>query len=393
MKARIVVVAVNLVSSLCLNAAGLEEFRIISAASVNGNEIGVCFNRTVDARSAATPANYSLSDVNVAVTNAIVRTDQQSVTLQLSKEIVGYSFVLTVSNVRSADAHPLVNPVFAGGVLGHDIGGLDNTDIGEPGMGKGTVFGCSSQLFVRSYEVTSLGSGIGVQSDSFHYVYHRSYQHFDLYLRISSLETADGLAQAGLMARESLSAQSRHVSLLLSADGAGGLEVSTSYRPTEAGLSEPWPDSQRAAGLSFPVWLHLKRDGPTFSASVGTNGFDSIPLGRFEPNPSWPGWPERVFTGTATATSLKRAASPARAQYHYSVSPHGDVWPTIEAKRVSNALTLRWPSVAVLDFTDMRSVPATWIPLTNNIEFGNMNMWTFELPGPIQQRFFRVRFP
>jgi len=88
-------------------AAEPSAFQIISTASVNGNEIGICFSDSVDLRSATNAANYTLSDPNILVTNAMVRPDSHSVVLKLSRAVAGYSFVLLIREVRDSRDNPL----------------------------------------------------------------------------------------------------------------------------------------------------------------------------------------------------------------------------------------------------------------------------------------------
>ena len=360
-------------------------FRIVSAASVNGNEIGVCFNQPLDPVSATNATHYRLSDTNVLVTSAVLRTDSHSVLLQLSREIVGYTFVLIASDVHDLEGMPLSNPIVAGGVFGHDTGGLDNTDIGaleiDPQQ-QGSVFGCTNGLFLREFEVLAGGSGIGERSDAFHYVYHRDYQVFDLVAQITNLTLTNGSAQAGLMVRESLGAQSRHLSVLLTISGAGG-EITTLYRDTEGGISSEWPGSKKLSNVSSPVWLLLQRNGPTFSASVKTNGGNWMLLASFEPVPSFAERPQTVFAGTATSSRNNVPGLVCRFQYQYQVEPHSDVFPSIEALRHPNMLTLRWPNATVLESSDFDILQHAWVPVTNSVEFGaGTSQWNIELPRP-----------
>ena len=117
-------------------------------------------------------------------------------------------------------------------------------------------------------------------------------------------------------------------------------------------------------------------------------------LASFEPVPSFAEWPQTVFAGTATSSRNDAPGSVCRFQYQYSVSPHGDVFPRIEALRQLNVLTLRWPNVTVLESSDLGTLQPSWVPVTNSVEFGSgTSQWSIQLPRSAEHRFFRLRFP
>src|SRR2546425_5835251 len=90
---------------LTLHAADTNPPVVLSAASFDGQTIGVCFSEALDPASATDLANYRISDVdipnthlpfrlsdaNYAVVEAVLRPGQRSVILKLSNPFPGDS--------------------------------------------------------------------------------------------------------------------------------------------------------------------------------------------------------------------------------------------------------------------------------------------------------------
>src|SRR5205823_828589 len=106
-------------------------------------------------------------------------------------------------------------------------------------------------------------------------------------MRIESLALEDGYTKAGLMARESLSPNSRHVDANAFPDNRqhgndlnGGFEFI--YRAATGGTSggvDPAPPSPR---VNYPnTWIRLKREGDIFTAYAGTNGVSWTPYATY----------------------------------------------------------------------------------------------------------------
>src|SRR5436305_13812290 len=97
-------------------------------------------------------------------------------------------------------------------------------DVGAPALaGQTRVLIAGS-----AYDMTAAGIDIYATSDQFRYGYRAQTGDFDLRVRIMSLDAADQWSKAGLMARETMTADSREVSVF--ATPAGGYEFQ--YRAT-----------------------------------------------------------------------------------------------------------------------------------------------------------------
>src|SRR6267143_17887 len=91
-----------------------------------------------------------------------------------------------------------------------NISGFTAADIGGPGL-AGT-----STLAPGGVDIVASGTDIGGTSDQFHFFYQIFSKDFDVSVRLESLDNSDVWAKAGLMARETLDANSDGVSALAS---------------------------------------------------------------------------------------------------------------------------------------------------------------------------------
>jgi regulation of enolase protein 1 (concanavalin A-like superfamily) len=148
-----------------------------------------------------------------------------------------------------------------------------NTDIGAPATaGRATL---SSGTFT----ITAAGSDIWGTSDQLHFVYQPVTGDAEILARVVSITTtAHRWSKAGVMIRESLTAESRHAMMVASA-GAG---YAFQRRVNTAGSS----DSTAGPASAPPGWVRLVRKGDLFSAYYSTNGTswqlvgsDTIPMG------------------------------------------------------------------------------------------------------------------
>jgi len=166
-------------------------------------------------------------------------------------------------------AHEAGSPAMRFGVkMGEYLG----VDVGAPALaGQTTVITAGS-----AYDVMAGGVDIYGTSDQFQYAYKVLSGNFDLRARLSSLTQADMWSKAGLMARESMAAGSRMVSVHATpATGFGGYEFM--YRAATGGFVQKL-DS--ATQVSYPnTWVRLKRVGNEFSSYTSADGAAWVPLG------------------------------------------------------------------------------------------------------------------
>jgi regulation of enolase protein 1 (concanavalin A-like superfamily) len=135
--------------------------------------------------------------------------------------------------------------------------GWSHTDIGSPvvagsATGSGTTF-----------SVIGAGNDVGGKSDQFHFAYKQATGDLDIRVNLASLQNVDPAAKAGIMIRESLSADARHAFVYASpGNGVGFLRRTQGRNSTDSAGATTAP----------PVWLRLVRQGATFSAYSSPNG-------------------------------------------------------------------------------------------------------------------------
>jgi regulation of enolase protein 1 (concanavalin A-like superfamily) len=126
------------------------------------------------------------------------------------------------------------------------------------GAGSGAVL--SSDGTVMS--VQGQGADIWGAADAFFYVHSTWHGDVTLTARVRGLTNTNAWAKAGVMVRESLAANSKHVMAIVSP----GKGIAMQYRATTGGASA----SVGIAGAA-PVWLRITRRGDAFTAYSSTD--------------------------------------------------------------------------------------------------------------------------
>ncbi len=135
-----------------------------------------------------------------------------------------------------------------------------SADIGNPVPAGST----NTIVAGRDYDISAGGTDIWGNSDQFRFVYRQLTGDFDYSARITDISQVDVGAMAGLMARESLNADSRHVYMRARSSG-----MRFNYRDTTGGLSA----GQGNVNFTFPnAWVRLQRVGNLFTGFASTDG-------------------------------------------------------------------------------------------------------------------------
>lgn len=133
------------------------------------------------------------------------------------------------------------------------------------GVGSLGVTGSSAALSGSSFSVAGSGADIGGTADALEFVYQPMSGDGQIVARVVSAPTSDPWSKAGVMMRESLNANARNATLVVSRDN--GIEFST--RKTVGGSTTA---NAILAGRQAPQWLKLIRSGSNFSAYVSVDG-------------------------------------------------------------------------------------------------------------------------
>jgi hypothetical protein len=168
--------------------------QIVSAASLDGQWVGVCFNETLDPASANDSTRYALSG-GALVSSATLQADGTTVALAVSG-LTGNSFTLTVDGVKDL-AGNAANSSAAGQVLGLTAQDLGNVEA--PGLATSCAPG-SADVWARGLDIWGF-------ADSGHFVFEQRSGDFDVRVRVQSFQAPAPDANAGLMIRESVITQ------------------------------------------------------------------------------------------------------------------------------------------------------------------------------------------
>jgi len=198
-----------------------------SVMNVGTTQVQVVFSEAVKSNTACSLANYTL-DNGVSILSASYGDVQSMVILQTTPLTFETTYRLTVSNVQ--DLAVASNTMAAGTYVDFLATSFSLQDIGNPGS-TGTISGTGTDVVI-----TGGGSDIGGFADAFTYNYQKQTGDFDIKVRITDLDLSDPWAQAGIMARELLTTNSRFAASLATPGPAGAF---FKYRSTRNLLDNP----------------------------------------------------------------------------------------------------------------------------------------------------------
>ena len=185
-------------------------------------------------------------------------------------------------------------------------GTFSGADLGSPAI-AGTTTRVGDAV-----TITAGGTDIWGNADQGHFASQPRTGDFDLSVRVESLTQANLYTKAGLMVRESLAANSRHVFALAfpsnaaRANNTGGYEFQ--YRTTPGGASAAIYPAQPQPTVSFPnTWLRMKREGDTFIAYSRTTDSAWTEFARLTLD-----LPDTVFFGLAVTAHTASPATTAK---------------------------------------------------------------------------------
>jgi hypothetical protein len=173
-------------------------------------------------------------------------------------------------------------------------------DIGSPSI-PGVV-----NIQKNGIDMTGGGVDVWGTKDEFNYVYIQRTGDFDLTTRVESFNGAHLYSKAGIMARESLTANCRHIYFQVFSDNNarnnnnGGYEFQ--YRETKGGEMKAIYPKSAAGTPEFPVaypntWIRLQRIKNEFTGFYSTDGSTWKPYTTFTL-----GLPEKIYLGFAVTS-------------------------------------------------------------------------------------------
>lgn len=173
-------------------------------------------------------------------------------------------------------------------------------DIGSPEMAGKT------SITKNSLIITAGGADIWGKRDEFRFVYIEKEGDFDIATCVENLEATHLYTKAGIMAREELTDNSRHVYFQVFPDNSkrnknnGGYEFQ--YRNEKSSEMKAIYPADFLGTPQFPVkypetWLRLKRSADDFTAFYSPDGFNWVTYTKFSLN-----LPSKLYWGFAVTS-------------------------------------------------------------------------------------------
>jgi uncharacterized repeat protein (TIGR01451 family) len=250
---------------------------LVSAGSFDGGSVGVCFDEPLDATSATTPGNYSVSGAPVGY--AQLRPDRKSVILYISPGISG-AFTVTVSGVNDVYGNTITGGSMASGNVASQLSSLE---IGGPlpsVSGNDAIYSCKD----GDFDITAGGADVWGNSDQFRFTYLPKNGDFDVRVRIANQTIPNTILKSGLIVRENVDAASRAMHAIVNPPWPGLDRYETGQRTLYAGATAGWSVSGlnqgNRAATAPNSWLRMRRVNNTFTAYAASNGVDWVAIGQ-----------------------------------------------------------------------------------------------------------------
>jgi hypothetical protein len=146
--------------------------------------------------------------------------------------------------------------------LTHDLPSAVTEEWQDVDIGQGAGGGVAETNGIKM--IRGSGQNIWLKADSFHYMYRNLGSNGQIIARVLNIAGSEPWAKAGLMIRETLAEDSKHVSLF----GTAAEGLLFNFRPGTGERTFDTTDAQ----FDMPYWLKLVRNGKIFTGYVSTNG-------------------------------------------------------------------------------------------------------------------------
>lgn len=240
---------------------------IVALGNLAPDLVRVVFSEPIDASTAINPVLYDLGS-DVSVLGAGMSADDRTVLLTTSPLTLGNTYRLTVTGVTDRAATP--NEVAPGTSATFLALAYVPVAIGDGGLPASITPPLGSE-----FDVLGGGGGIGTTSghDEFQFFYQQRSGDFDVRVRVATAQVTDPSFLAGIMARETLTAESRFAAVFASSPQLGTLFQARDF---------PGGFVNRLGGVpvNYPqTWLRLRRGGDLFEGFASFDGQSWIRLG------------------------------------------------------------------------------------------------------------------
>ena len=241
--------------------------RLVAAQSLGLSNVLAVFSKPITAATATNVANYQISGLfgNLpAVYSAVPDSTRTNLLLSVAPLQDGAQYQLRLNGLRDTSAN--ANQIATNTITNFIAHTYAPFDLGGPPVPGGNL------PLSNGWQVAGSGD-LGGTSDQFQFSAQLLTGDFDVCARLGGMTDVDSWAKAGLMARESLLANSQFAATIATPSMNGDFFA---WRAPTGG-------SMATAG-SFPAnypntWLRLQRAGNVFAGFAGYDGVAWSPLG------------------------------------------------------------------------------------------------------------------
>jgi hypothetical protein len=253
-------------------------------------DVGVTFDEALNAGSAATVANYTLSAGSI--TAAKYYPGSKGVVLTASGMAVGSTYTVTVANVTDVPGNKMASTSQTFTVSKMKWGVVGGNELG---LGNGVV-----AVGANGFDVHSGGATEWASYDEATFVYEEITGDFDKEVRVEYQDASSQWGRAGLIARDVTNFgvdqatqeggqagryQKVHVNPVLTAMGTAGNNLWEGNRRLQTGGATTGPIAGVNSAPKYPdAWCRLKRVGQTFTIYRSDDGANWIELN----STTWP---------------------------------------------------------------------------------------------------------
>ena len=256
--------------------------KVLNAINLGTTNVQIAFSKTLDATTATSTANYQFTN-GLAVTSASLAADNMTVVLATGPLVYGSNYTILISGVRDRASTP--NTIAPNTPANFTALPYTPQDIGSPSVPSSVTFAANG------LNVTAAGNDIGGLSDQFNLSYQLRTGDFDIAVEVAGLSPSDPWAEAGLMARETLTPGSRFAAALATPSMTGCLFEWRDPVSSPANMAGRFP-------VNYPnTWLRLKRVGNVFTGFAGYDGNGWTQLGSATII-----LPSQLYVGLATSS-------------------------------------------------------------------------------------------
>ncbi len=261
-----IVFGMALTAVLPVRGADVTRPTILTVAATTTNRVIVSYSERVEPASATNFANYAANN-GVVITGAYMTNDDRSIALITSPLTASTTYILTVNNVRDRAVVPNVIAANATANFSLASGDFAAQNIGGPAQ-PGSVTSVGG-----GYDIVAGGTNILGTSDQFSFNYQQITGDFDYRVRVAGLSLADAWSKGGLMARETLTGNSRFAAAFATPSVSGTF---FQHRSSVGGTTT----NSGSHPVNFPdTWLRLRRAGNAFTGFASVDGTAWYQLG------------------------------------------------------------------------------------------------------------------